>query len=88
MKLFVEGYGANTIDLDTTRSIISPDTKRANAMPFYSGGSGAIPTFWNNSPFLSGGKVTSAFGANPKQSKKREVLSYHDFIKTHKQMSK
>jgi hypothetical protein len=88
MKLFVEGFGANSIDLDTTRSILSPDTKRANAMMFYSGTAGTTPAHWNNSPFLAGGRLTSAFGANPKKSTKREVLSYHDFLKTQKQFSK
>jgi hypothetical protein len=88
MKKLLEGFGANSIDLDTTRSIISPDTKRANAMMFYSGTAGTVPSHWNNSPFLTGGRLTSAFGANPEKSKKGPVLSYHDFIKTHKQFSK
>jgi hypothetical protein len=88
MKIFVEGFAANSVDVDTARSIISPDTKRANAMMFYSGTAGTIPAHWNNSPLLTGGRLTSAFGANPEKSKKKGVLSYHDFIKTHSQFSK
>ena len=86
-EYLVEVFGADTMQKDPMDLIISPDTKRANAMSFYSGSSGTIPTHWNNSPFLSGGRLTSAFGLNPKEAKKKTVLRYHEFIKASKKMS-
>jgi|688.fasta_scaffold2442888_1 hypothetical protein len=83
-----EVFGADTMQKDPMDLIISPDTKRANAMSFYAGASGTIPTHWNNSPFLTGGRLTSAFGLNPKATKKKNVLNYHEFIKTTKNFSK
>jgi hypothetical protein len=82
-----EGLGANTMERDPVDLIMSPDTKRANALMLYSGTSGAIPTHWNNSPFLTGGRLTSAFGLNPRKQKK-SVLNYQEFIHTAKRLSK
>lgn len=84
----LEGLGANTMERDPVDLIMHPDTKRANAMMLYSGTSGAIPTHWNNSPFLSGGRLTSAFGLNPRKPQKQTVLNYHEFIRTIKKLSK
>ncbi len=87
-KYVAEGLGANTMERDPVDLIMSPDTKRANALMLYSGTSGAIPTHWNNSPFLTGGRLTSAFGLNPRKQKKQTVLSYQEFIGTIKRLSK
>ena len=83
-----EVIGANSMERDPADIILSPDIKRANQMSFYAGTSGTVPTFWNNSPFLTGSRITSAFGLNPKEVKRKNVLTYHDFIKTHKKFSK
>ncbi len=72
---------ATYIENDPTRSQVRPDQKRASALGFYSGSSGTVPAQWQNSPFLAGGRLTSAFGANPK-SKKKSILSYKEFLKT------
>jgi hypothetical protein len=72
---------------DPAERPLEPDTRRANAMPFYAGASGAIPTHWNNSPFLTGGRLTSAFGANPKAKKKSPIMSYREFIESIKKVS-
>lgn len=90
MKLLrlVEGIGANSIELDNTERILRPDTKRANAMMFYAGASGTIPAQWNNSPFLTGGRITSAFGSNPRMDKKIKILSYEEFVKTSNEFNK
>jgi hypothetical protein len=77
-----EGFGANSMERDPADIILQPDVKRSNAMMTFAGTSGTVPTHWNNSPFLSGGRLTSAFGLNPKAPKKKSVLSYHEFIKT------
>ena len=76
-----EAIGANSMERDPADIILNPDTKRASAMMFHQGSSGAIPTHWNNSPFLSGGRLTSAFGANPTKEKKFRIMKYKDFIK-------
>lgn len=81
MKRANEAIGANSMERDPADLILSPDTKRASAIMFNQGTSGAIPTHWNNSPFLSGGRLTSAFGANPKKDKKFRLMKYKDFIK-------
>ena len=83
-----EAIGADSMEKDPADMILSPDTRRSSAIMFYQGTSGAIPTHWNNSPFLSGSRLTSAFGANPRASKKKAVLSYHEFIKTAKSAAK
>ena len=84
----VEVMGADSMERDPADIILSPDTIRANAMSFYAGSSGTIPTLWNNSPFLTGGRLTSAFGLNPSKVKKKSVLSYREFIQTTKGFSK
>ena len=84
----VEVMGADSMERDPADIILSPDTKRANAMSFYAGSSGTIPTHWNNSPFLTGGRLTSALGLNPSKVKKKSVLSYREFIQTTKGFSK
>jgi hypothetical protein len=81
-----EGFGTNTIERDPLDIILSPDTQRSGSLMFYQGSSGQIPTHWNNSPFLSGGRLTSAFGANPKGSKNR-VLRYEEFVETTRKFS-
>jgi hypothetical protein len=87
-QFLFEVMGADSMERDPADIILSPDTKRASAMSFYSGTSGTVPTHWNNSPFLTGGRLTSAFGINPKKMKKKSVLNYHEFIKTTKGFSK
>ncbi len=81
-QYLTEVMGADSMERDPADMIISPDVQRSADSLRFTGTSGAIPTFWNNSPFLSGGRVTSAFGLNPKAPEKKTVLSYHEFIKT------
>lgn len=71
---------ATYIENDPTRSRVTPDQQRASALGFYAGASGSVPAQWTNSPFLSGGRLTSAFGSNPK-GKKKNILSYQEFLK-------
>ena len=73
--------GTDPLDL-----IIRPDVQRANSLMFYQGSSGQVPAHWNNSPFLTGGRLTSAFGANPKAEKKKKnnVMSYKEFMEATK----
>ena len=82
LKRLVEGFGAIMMEPDPAERIMEPDTKRANAMMFYSGSSGTIPAQWNNSPFLAGRSASSAFGSNPRMEKKIKVLSYQEFVET------
>jgi hypothetical protein len=82
LKRLVEGFGAIMMEPDPAERIMSPDTKRANAMMFYSGSSGTTPTHWNNSPFLAGRSASSAFGSNPRMEKKVKVMSYQEFVET------
>jgi hypothetical protein len=82
LKRLVEGFGAIMMEPDPAERILSPDTKRANAMTFYSGSSGTTPTHWNNSPFLAGRSASSAFGSNPRMEKKVKVMSYQEFVET------
>ena len=82
-----EVMGADSMERDPADMILRPDIKRSSGMSFYAGTAGTIPTQWNNSPFLSGGRLTSAFGLNPKTSKKKTVLTYHEFIKATRDFS-
>lgn len=82
-----EVMGADSMERDPADLIISPDIQRASAMMNFSGTSGAIPTHWNNSPFLTGGRLVSAFGLNPKGATKKPVLTYHEFMKAAKGLS-
>jgi hypothetical protein len=86
MKRLVEEFGANTMQRDPLDIVVHPDIQRSGALMFYSGSSGQIPAHWNNSPFLSGGRLTSAFGANPRSATRR-VLRYEEFIDSHKQIN-
>jgi len=79
MKRANEWYGANTMGTDVDHLIPSPDERRFNHMMYTAGTSTTVPSHWNNSPFLTGGRLTSAFGANPK-GKKRAIMSYRDFL--------
>ncbi len=83
-----EAIGANSMERDPIDMIVSPDIKQSGSLMFNTGLSGSIPAHWNNSPFLSGGRSTSAFGLNPKKSKKKTVLSYYEFIKVAKSKSR
>jgi len=77
--------GAAAMDRDPVDAIISPDTKRANPVqPSMSSG----PSHWNNSPFLSGGRLTSAFGMNPEKEEKKKILTYEEFVKATSKLSK
>ena len=80
LKRLYEGIGKTSIELDDTQNILRPDVKRASALMFNSGASGTIPTHWNNSPFMAGGRLTSAFGSNPRIDIKIKVLTYQEFI--------
>lgn len=82
-----EVMGADSMERDPADIIISPDIQRSSAMMTFAGTSGAIPTHWNNSPFLTGGRLVSAFGLNPKAMKKKSVLTYHEFMKATKGLS-
>jgi hypothetical protein len=80
-----EQFGAINMT-DTAKDIIQPDIKRASQFPQFIGLAGAIPSHWNNSPYMSGGRWgggTSAFGANPKRAK-GSVLSFTEFMEKHK----
>ena len=87
-KYLLEVMGADSMEKDPADLILDPDIKSASALMFHAGTSGAIPTHWNNSPFLTGGRLTSAFGLNPRKAKKKSVLSYHEFVSTTKKLSK
>jgi hypothetical protein len=80
-QYLAEVMGADSMERDPADTILSPDIKNSNAMLTFSGTGSTIPVHWNNSPFLSGGRLTSAFGLNPKEPKKKSVLSYYEFIK-------
>ena len=79
LKRLYESIGETSIELDNTERLLQPDIKRANAMSFYGGSAGTVPAHWSNSTFLSGGKLTSAFGANP-SNKKFRIMSYQEFV--------
>lgn len=78
-----EGLGANSMEPDPLDTAREPDDKLPNALVISNGGSGQAPSHWNNSPFLSGGRLTSAFGANPKADKRR-VKTYREFVEATK----
>jgi len=83
-----EVLGTDSMEKDPADLILQPDIKRSNAMMTFAGSSGTIPAQWNNSPFLTGGRLTSAFGLNPRKVKKKTVLNYYEFIKTTNEFSK
>jgi hypothetical protein len=85
-----EAIGANSMNPDPKGLFLTPDQKTPSGLMFHAGASGTIPAHWNNSPFLSGGRLTSAFGANP-SSKKRSInriLTYDEFVETSKKHSR
>lgn len=86
-KLISEAIGANSMSPDPKSLFLTPDQKTPSGLMFHSGASGTIPSHWNNSPFLTGGRLTSAFGANPK-NKINKVLSYDEFIETSKKITR
>ena len=83
-----EALGANSMNRNPKDLFMNPDVKKPSGLMFHQGASGTIPSHWNNSPFLSGGRLTSAFGANPKKKKNNnKVLSYTQFIEISKKHS-
>ena len=88
VKKLKEGLGANSMALEPIDAILRPDIIRPNPVTLGAGSSSTVPMHWNNSPFLSGGRLTSAFGANPKKSKERRALRFHEFIEASKKLSK
>jgi hypothetical protein len=88
-KIF-EAIGANSMNPDPKGLFLTPDQKTPSALTYKVGASGTIPTHWNNSPFLSGGRITSAFGANPSGKKRtiNRVLTYDEFVETSKKHSR
>lgn len=75
-----EEFGANTIQRDTADIVRRPDLKQNSRISNSAGAQGSGPSHWNNSPFLSGGRLTSTFGINPKKDRKKKVLSFRDFM--------
>ena len=49
---------------------------------YTAGASTTVPSHWNNSPFLAGGRMTSTFGSNPKEEKKRKIMTYKQFLES------
>jgi hypothetical protein len=88
-KIF-EAIGANSMNPDPKGLFLTPDQKTPSALTYKAGASGTIPMHWNNSPFLSGGRITSAFGANPSGKKRtiNRVLTYDEFVETSKKHSR
>jgi len=85
---FNEALGANSMEIDTADLILSPDERHPSSLAFHQGTAGAIPTHWNNSPFLSGGRLTSAFGANPKKKGGGfRIKKYKDYLKSRNTVS-
>lgn len=87
LNRLVEEFGSNTMQRDPLDIVVNPDIQRGGALMFYTGGSGQVPTHWNNSPFLSGGRLTSAFGANPRMSATKRVMRFEDFMKSKEEVA-
>ena len=85
-----EAIGANSMNPDLKGLFLTPDQKTPSSLTYHDGASGTIPRHWNNSPFLTGGRLTSAFAANPTGKKKQinRVLTYEEFVETSKKYSK
>lgn len=81
MKRADEWYGADTMGTDVDHLIPSPGDRQANSLMYAAGTSTSVPSHWNNSPFLSGGRLTSAFGANPR-GQRRLIMSYDEFLES------
>lgn len=69
-------------------SIPEPDAFRPSRINLFARGSGQAPSHWNNSPFLAGSPAVSAFGRNPKSSKKKKALNYKEFMNALKKINK
>lgn len=82
MRTTNEWYGADTMGTDANYIIPSPDEKRFNHLMYTAGASTTVPSHWNNSPFLAGGRMTSTFGSNPKEEKKRKIMTYKQFLES------
>jgi hypothetical protein len=88
MKKQFEGTDIYKIGKDPLDVIIQPANDQSSKYMFHAGKSGTIPMHWRNSSFLSGGSATSVFGLNPKKVKRKNVLSYEEFIEVSKKNSK
>lgn len=69
-------------------SLPSPDAFRPNRVTLFAKGSGQPPSHWNNSPFLAGAPSVSAFGRNPRPTKKKNALSYKEFVEAVKKLNR
>jgi hypothetical protein len=89
-RRLVEAIGANSMNPDPKSLFLTPDMRTPSGLMFHGGAAGTIPAHWNNSPFLTGGYLTSAFAANPKSKKKsiNRVLTYEEFVETSKKHSR
>jgi hypothetical protein len=83
-----EVLGANSMETDPLDLILRPDIIRPNPVTLGAGSSSTIPMHWNNSPFLSGSRLTSAFGINPKAPTRKKALRFHEFIGAVKKLTK
>jgi hypothetical protein len=88
MKKANEWYGADTMGTDLDHLIPSPDDKGFNQLANRAGTSTMVPSHWNNSPFLTGSRMTSVFGSNPKENKKRPIMTYQEFLESKKKKNK
>jgi hypothetical protein len=88
MKKANEWYGADSMGTDLDHLIPSPDEKRFNNMMYTAGASTTVPSHWNNSPFLTGSRMTSAFGSNPREKKKRSIMTYQEFLESKNKKNK
>lgn len=87
-EYLVEVLGADSMEKDPADLIMRPDIIRPNPVMMGAGTSATIPMQWDNSPFLSGGRLTSAFGTNPRKKASRKALRFHEFMATIKKLSK
>lgn len=82
MKRANEWYGADTMGTDVDHLIPSPDERRFNHLMYTAGTSTTVPSHWNNSPFLAGGRLTSAFGSNPRAKGKIRIMNYEEYLES------
>lgn len=87
-QYITEVLGADSMEKDPLDLILRPDIIKPNPVMMGAGSSATVPMQWNNSPFLSGGRLTSAFGINPKVSTRKKALRFHEFIDAVKTLSK
>jgi len=77
-----ETIGAVTMVRKPADKLNEPDHRVAVPNIIHTSRASAVPTHWNNSPFMSGGNYGAgalSFGSNPKMEKK--VMTYKEFIK-------